>query len=118
MKNKRHIFKCLGCEDPTTTLHEIFFGTHGKQICIEYNLQVPLCPLCHLVPHGKYTIDAHSKKPKFFHYNQSDALYYFCSFLQINYYSAKQAVDSKRNRGYIIEMKDHCLQRIMTRLDN
>ena len=47
------VWKCCICNKHTSTLHEVFFGRGNRDICINHNLQVPLCPECHDNAHGK-----------------------------------------------------------------
>jgi len=48
---KRSDFKngirCIECRRPAADLHEIWGGRGIRQVCIKYNLQVPLCRECH-----------------------------------------------------------------------
>ena len=43
---------CIGCKTPTSTLHEIFFGSLRRNQSIEYNIQVPACVKCHVKFHA------------------------------------------------------------------
>ena len=50
-QNKNTSYSCVMCGKPTTTLHEIFYGTADRKMSIKYNLQVPLCHICHGIAH-------------------------------------------------------------------
>ena len=45
-------YNCAVCYAPTDILHEIYMGSHKRQVSISYNLQAPLCHRHHLVMHG------------------------------------------------------------------
>lgn len=37
------MYKCLFCNSPTNTFHEIWYGIANRKICLKYGLKVPLC---------------------------------------------------------------------------
>ena len=52
-KDNNKVYRCAcGCGGHTSVLHEIIFGCRGRKggnnrdICIEYNVQVPLTGIC------------------------------------------------------------------------
>ena len=66
MINKhKKMYSCPVCNRNTVTLHEIFYGTSNRKISIEYNLQVPLCPICHYVSHTRELLNGYSPLTEF-----------------------------------------------------
>ena len=105
VKNKKMVFKCAGCGAHTVTLHEIFFGRGNRDICVEYNIQVPLCIECHKVPHGTHSISSMSPLATF---NQNECKHYFCDILKIDPVKTALGVQSKTKRYYLKEVKEKC----------
>ena len=52
--NPRILYRCAGCGTHTTTLHELVPGHGNRKICEHYNVQLPLCPYCHLAAHNRH----------------------------------------------------------------
>jgi hypothetical protein len=52
INDNKTVWGCIICQQPTGTLHEIFFGTWKREKSIKYNLQVPCCPKHHAMFHG------------------------------------------------------------------
>jgi hypothetical protein len=98
--NHKTTWLCAVCGTPTQTLHECFFGRGNRNICIDYNLQVPLCPEHHDMAHGKRV----SVK------SQDQWKRYFCELLDIMFIKAQFGVMSRHERGYLEEVKDKCLE--------
>ena len=53
INDKKTTWHCAVCNRYTNVLHEAFFGSSLRKISIEYDLQVPLCPICHTVAHTR-----------------------------------------------------------------
>ena len=60
MINKHNIMWRCPCGRNTNILHEIFYGTSARKISIEYNIQIPLCPVCHTVAHTRELLNGFS----------------------------------------------------------
>jgi predicted nucleic acid-binding Zn ribbon protein len=52
LRKKNLTYECIECGNHTDTLHEIFYGTAGRKVCIDYALQVPLCTFHHNIAHN------------------------------------------------------------------
>lgn len=44
-------YYCAECGKPTSTLHEIVYGSLYRKLSIENNIQLPLCQICHHEAH-------------------------------------------------------------------
>jgi len=42
---------------PTGILHEVFFGNKSRDICVDYNIQIPVAHNTHANLHGRYIMD-------------------------------------------------------------
>jgi hypothetical protein len=110
-------YYCAGCKGVTNVLHEIFPGDGRRRICIDYNIQVPLCQVCHAAAGGVYTPHGFSPLHRFRKTDKSrvwvldqDAIAeHFCKdVLDINYWLALKALNNKLSRGYLEDVKDGC----------
>jgi len=105
MKNDKHItFRCVECKAQTQTLHEIFFGTHAREISVEYNLQVPLCAECHMKPHGT---DKDRKINQQVEYKLK-----FCQLHDINPIDTGRAVRDKSRRHELDPISEKCMKNL------
>ena len=52
MKRTEQVYKCIGCNKPTQTLHECWYGKGIRDISIKYHLQAPACSICHAMFHA------------------------------------------------------------------
>ena len=84
-------------------LHEILFTGHMKKVCIEYNIQVPLCQRCHHQRHHATDITKKGRK-------QMDI--FMCEALGIDYYKALQSIAYKNKRSYLELVKERCKEKI------
>ena len=71
INDKKTAWGCVCCNRTTGTLHEIFHGTSNRKISVKYNLQVPLCPVCHTVAHCRELLNGYSPLLKFRHGDKS-----------------------------------------------
>ena len=106
MINKNTIFRCILCTHHTTILHEVFPGRGNRKPCIEYNVQVPLCPECHTKAHATYSPN-HEKRA-------DDYAKDFCEYLGVDYWSAYRAIHQKSFRTYLDGYKSQFKQKIMS----
>jgi hypothetical protein len=106
-KPKKYKWKCAGkgCYAITTVLHEIFHGSANREISEDFNLQVPLCYVCHLEPHRSFrdTPKEHFELLKI----------YYCEWLGIDYNKALLAVNDRFNRDYLHQVKEQCYMTLM-----
>lgn len=93
----RGTFQCAICQRPTTKLHELVPGRGNRQVCVDYNVQLPLCLDHHLLAHSP-----ESKKWR-------TELF---TILNIDEDKTVQAVHNKHNRNYLEFMKDRCGKKI------
>lgn len=49
--DKNTTYYCFGCGSFTSVLHEIIYGNLYRRLSIEYNIQLPLCTVCHHEAH-------------------------------------------------------------------
>jgi hypothetical protein len=99
--NHKKIWHCVMCGQHTTTLHEVHFGTAGREVCVQYSIQTPVCPLCHLEAHGNITV----RKPR---YSQEEFKRIFCEKLGISYEDSKLGVETQEHRHLLAPMKKRC----------
>ena len=121
-RDHNHHYYCSGCKAVTATLHEIFPGNGRRGICIQYNIQVPLCQVCHDAAHGKYTPHGFSPLHRYRKTHKSrllvldqDAIQeHFCNdILEINYYLTKRAINSRFCRSYIEVEQEKCEKKLI-----
>jgi hypothetical protein len=119
MKNtKKLVYECAECRGAARVLHEIIFGNGNRQICIEYNIQAPLCPLCHGAAHDKWTPHGNSplyrfrkadmKTRKIVLDTQAIARHLCETYLHVDYWSILSGVKSKMNRQNLIMVREDC----------
>ena len=122
INKKKTIFNCCVCQSQTTTLHEVIFG-HGKRdISVKYNIQVPLCPVCHAVAHGRFLLNGHTVLLSFTKKGSGRELIidqraiqdFFLEILDLDRHSVIMAVNDKSRRNYLQTVADSCLQIIMS----
>lgn len=113
MKNDGTLYACCVCDTPTTTLHELFFGKHYKPLCIEFNLQVPICAECHNSAHGKPT----RKKLPIDNYGQKKCREMFAEILDVDIDLIFQALQPRADRKYLQEINQRCKDIILMYAD-
>ena len=102
MKNtKGHRFYCAICQDICDSLHELVPGRGNRKVCIEYNIQLPLCVVCNSVQmvHGQHSKEWRNK---------------LFEILGIDEYKAVQAIHNKNKREYLEKVKEKCEKRILS----
>ena len=123
MKNKKKIiFNCAcGCGRQTATLHEIIPGSGNRDICIEYNIQLPLCSLCHTVAHLRFLLNEYSPLLKFTKKINNDIKLdntliqeYLFSILDVDMYAVLRALSPSNTKEYLVKIKDDCHKVIMS----
>jgi len=100
------MYNCCICGNETTQLHEVIFGSANRKICVDYNLQVPLCATHHDTAHGK------KHKPVNCEYDcmsQSQCYTTFCEKLGIDPFKTFRAVKNKTERCYLDTISGSCL---------
>ncbi len=95
-KSPRTVWACVTCDTPTQTLHEVCHGHGNRQIAIEFSVQVPLCPACH--------VRAHSEKRK---YQES-----YLKWLGLDYWTTIRAFHDIKLRGYLEMNREDCEKKI------
>jgi hypothetical protein len=66
MKSSKKItYECAVCGGPTSILHELIYGNGNRKVSEEYNIQAPLCMVCHGAAHDKWTPHGHSPLYRF-----------------------------------------------------
>lgn len=93
----KKLYSCVACGRPTTTKHEIFFGSAYRDLSIEYLYQVPLCDFCHANAHGRK-----SDASPLFGKKQKAIKKYFCKLLNCDY-EAKQLCFNTGNKMGMLE---------------
>lgn len=92
----RTIWECALCEAACNVLHEICFGTGNRKIAVEYSVQAPICPNCHIL--------CHKHKEEY-----QEKLF---DWLGLDMYVTIRAFNNYRLRGYLEINKEHCENRI------
>ena len=99
------MYHCCICGSDTTQLHEIIFGSANRKICIEYNLQVPLCSKHHDISHGKKHIPVNCEYDCM---SQSQCYTHFCDILRIDPFKTFREVKNKSERHYLDTISESC----------
>lgn len=99
MKYKKHriLYKCALCNVHTVTLHELVPGRGNKDVCVKFNIQLPLCVECHKLAHSDVAKEIRSR---------------LFSELCVDEFKAVRGVHTKKARWYLYEIKDHCAEKI------
>jgi len=119
MKNtKKLVYECAACRRGSRELHELIYGHGNRQVCIDYNIQAPLCPICHGAAHDKWT--PHGNSP-LYRFRKADmkcrkivmdthaiARYLCEEYLKQDYWQILAAVKSKMNRHHLIMIREEC----------
>lgn len=124
MKNKKRlVFNCAcGCGRQTATLHEIVPGSGNRDICIDYNIQLPLCMDCHTVAHlrsllaGNSPLEEFTKKQNGTVAGLDNELIqgYLFGILGVDMYAVLRALSPSNSKEYLEEIKDSCKIIIMS----
>jgi len=109
-KKKNAVYECAlwGCDNLSTTLHEIIFGSLYRQLCIDYSIQAPLCPECHNKAHGR-GIALQSQQG---HIQKKIKKYLVETFLKQNYNVIVRAFSTPVDHGYLETIERACRKRI------
>jgi len=108
MKKDGTVYKCVISKMPTDKLHELVPGSGNRQICIEYNIQVPTIPDLHATAHGKGEKNVRKMTYKEQKYSQEQMYTLFCKKLDIDPIKTRRGVKEINQRWYLEEIKDHC----------
>lgn len=121
MKKDNKQYRCAVCSRKADELHEVIFGNGNRLICINYNIQVPLCRCCHFVSHGRKLLQGYSPLQKYIkiELNGTNCIdqhaikeYFVYDILGLDYYDVAIAIRDKRKRQYLEDNKEHCLEMI------
>ena len=118
----KKLYRCAECNRQTTTKHEIIFGRGNRDICIDYNIQLPLCPSCHHTAHGIKLLQGYSPLQRFVKIeisgrqviDQHKIKEHLLSKLRMNYYKTAMGVRNSMHRGYLDKNKKKCGEIIKT----
>ncbi len=122
--SKQIIYRCAGCGSACNTLHEIIFGNGNRPVCVEYNIQVPLCYVCHMAAHGQSTKHASTPLYRFKKRGQAGSMVldqsaiarFFCDkILKVDYWDALRGVKDKSSRHLLEPMREKCENKIKGR---
>lgn len=82
---------CCMCEQSdAVTLHEPFFGTANRKICVKYEIRFPVCMDCHNYCHNKNQTGGAQ-----YGRNEEQAMF-FCGLAGINYSVLKIAIERSK----------------------
>jgi len=116
--NNKTVYECAECRGGARKLHEIIYGHGNRKICEEYNIQVPLCEICHGAAHDKWT--PHGNSP-LYRFRKADinskkitldvkriARHLCESYLKLNYWDILIGVKQREYRHSLELVKDQC----------
>ena len=106
---KRGMFCCICHRRKPAVLHEIFPGSFRRGLCVEYNIQAPLCVDCHNSAHGRSGGDSVLRVE-----SQLSIRHMLCEdFLKINYQKTKTDIlFVGTKRPYLDKIKNKCLRKL------
>lgn len=101
--NHKTIWKCFYTDQPTTVLHEVFFGNGVREeYGIKYNIQVPVIDTVHDCCHGKLYFSVGYKE-----FWQKKA----CEWLGVDFDNVNLAINTK-NKVFLKKISEICLKKL------
>jgi hypothetical protein len=91
-------------------LHEVFPGNGRRIICIEYNIQIPVCLKCHNVCHG-HTVPEHYCRLN--GWSQQEIQMRYCQEAGIDYDKVRFEIFNCVNREYLESVSSRCKLKLL-----